>query len=486
MNYRMIGRITAIILAIEAVFMFPAMVICLADGDRGPAGVFGMCAGGILLLALALYALCRKAKKGFYAREGLVCVGLNWILMSALGALPFVFTKAIPHFIDALFETASGFTTTGASILTQIEGIPRGILYWRSFTHWLGGMGVLVFVLAVVPLSGGRSSSGFTMHLLRAESPGPSVGKLVPRIRRTASILYLIYMLLTALCFLFLVIGGMDWFEAICTAFGCAGTGGFGVKNDSIASYSTYLQGVCTVFMLLFGVNFSCYYLVLRKDFRSLVKDEELRTYLGIYLVSVGIIAFNTRGYYDSFFQAFHHAAFQASSIVTTTGFATQDFNLWPSLSKGILVLLMILGSMAGSTGGGFKTSRVVIVWKNCLRSIRNVLHPQKVQVLRMNGEVLDEQVVHQTSAYLTVYVAVFLGSFLLVTLDNQSMTTSATAVVACLNNIGPGLDVVGPTGNYSSLSYLSKCVLIVDMLAGRLELFPILALFSPATWKVR
>ena len=388
----------------------------------------------------------------------------------------------MPNYIDALFEIVSGFTTTGASILPAVEGLPKGILYWRSFSHWLGGMGVLVFLLAISS-SGGN---GFTMHLLRAESPGPNVGKLVPKMKKTATILYLIYILLTVLDVIFLLLGDMPLFEAVCTAFGTVGTGGFGVKNDSIAGYSPYIQNVCTVFMLLCGVNFSCYYLLLLRQVKSVFRDEELRLYLGAVLGSVLLIVWNLRGFYDTLGETVRHAAFQVVTIITTTGFATTDYELWPGLSKAILLCLMILGASAGSTGGGFKCGRALLVAKSLHRSVRQVVHPQKVEVVRLNGHAVDEKVLQNVNAYLAAYVIVTILSFLLVSLDGFSITTNLSAVFACFNNIGPGFEAVGPTCNYAAYSDFSKLVLTWDMLAGRLEIFPILILATRSTWRHR
>lgn len=481
MNYKMMGRFIGHILLVEAGFMTIPLAISLAHKERMAAIGFAASFGIILVLALLLSILCKGSKKGFRAREGLVCVGVSWIVMSLLGSLPFYISREIPSYLDALFETVSGFTTTGASILPEVEVLSKGILYWRSFTHWLGGMGVLVFVLAVGAF--GESSKGFTMHLLRAESPGPQVGKLVPKMKKTAEILYLIYMMLTVVNVVFLLAGGMPLFDSVCTAFGTAGTGGFGIKNDSIAGYSPYIQNVCTVFMLLFGVNFSCYYMLLLRQFYSVFKDEELRFYLGIVIGSIVLIAFNVRGFYDTLEETVRHAAFQVASIVTTTGFATTDFDLWPSFSKAIILGLMVIGASAGSTGGGFKCARVLIVVRSLRRNLRRAISPQKVQVVRINNHMIDEKVLENTNAYLAAYVIILFVSFILVSIDQFSITTNITAVISCFNNIGPGLEAVGPTCNFGDFSWLSKLVLIVDMLAGRLEIFPILILFSRSTW---
>ena len=484
MNFRMIGRIIGQILGLEALFLLPPLVICLADGDE-PA-VLGFTLS--ILISSAVYLLlrwlCRNAESGFRAKEGLVCVSLAWMAMSFLGCLPFVLSGAIPDLVDALFETVSGFTTTGASILPAVEGLPRGILFWRSFTHWVGGMGVLVFLLAIVPVSG--AGGGFTMHLLRAESPGPNVGKLVPRIKQTAKLLYLIYVALTAVNLLFLLLGGMPLFDAVCTAFGTAGTGGFGIRNDSLASYSPYLQNVTTVFMLLFGVNFSCYYLLLMRQFRDVFRDEELRIYLAVVAGSILLITWDLRGFYATVGETLRHAAFQVGSIISTTGFATTDFDLWPSFSKAILMVLMITGACAGSTAGGLKLARALLLFKTLRRNARQVLHPNRVQVVRNNGQAVPEKVLEHANAYFAAYIIIILLSFLLISLDEFSLTTNFTAVLACFNNIGPGFDGVGPTCSFAAYSGLSKLVLILDMLAGRLEIFPILALFSRGSWTYR
>ena len=479
MNYKMMGRFVAQIVTIEAVFMLPAMLISGCYGEWVSVAGFAWTLLIMLTVSGALFALCRRTHTIFGAREGLVCVGIGWMVLSALGCLPFVFSNSIPRYIDAFFEIVSGFTTTGSSVLGDVEALPKGMLYWRSFSHWLGGMGVLVFLLALAPTGG----QGFTMHLLRAESPGPDVGKLVPKMRKTASILYLIYVGITVLNVIFLLLGDMHWLEALCTAFGTVGTGGYGVRNDSLVSYSPYIQNVTTVFMLLCGINFSCYYLLLLGNFRSIFKDEELRTYLLLVAGAIVLITLDVRDLYDSLADTLRHSAFTVSTIITTTGYGTTDFDLWPTFSKGILMLLMVVGACAGSTGGGFKIARMLLVVKSLGRNIRQLLSPRRVQVIRNNGKAVSEQVLDNTNAYLAAYVVIIIASFLVVSLDNQSVETTFTAVLACFNNIGPGFDAVGPTCNFSGLSDLSKLVLSLDMLAGRLEIFPILALFSRNTW---
>ena len=482
MNYKMMGRFIAQILTIEALFMIPALVLSLVFGETGAMYSYLWTLGAIALAVLVLNLICRGAPSAFYAKEGLVCVGISWIVMSAFGCLPFYLSREIPRYIDAFFETVSGFTTTGSSILTNVEGLSRSLLYWRSFSHWLGGMGVLVFLLAFT----GEKGKGFTMHLLRAESPGPDVGKLVPKMRTTASILYVIYIALTVLNIVFLLIGEMPLFDAVCTAFGTAGTGGFGIKNDSIASYSPYIQNVTTVFMLLFGVNFSCYYLLLLGNFRSVFKDEELRLYIGIVLGAIALIVVNLRlcGYFATLEETIRHASFQVATIITTTGFATTDFDLWPAFSKSIIMCLMVVGACAGSTGGGLKVARLMLLMKSLGRNIQRTLSPRKVQVIRNNNSVVSERILDNTNAYLAAYVIIIFVSYMLISLDNFSVGTNFTAVLACFNNIGPGLEAVGPTCNFSGYSDLSKLVLCFDMLAGRLEIFPMLVLLNKNTWR--
>ena len=482
MNYKMMGRFIAQILMITGVFMLPALAISVYCGETAAVYAFLLTLGVFALVIGLLMLTCRGAASAFYAKEGLVCAGASWIVLSLLSCLPFYFSREIPSYMDALFEIVSGFTTTGASVLPAVEPLSKGILYWRSFSHWLGGMGVLVFLLAFT--QGGGKGQGFTMHLLRAESPGPNVGKLVPKMRKTAAILYLLYICLTILNVIFLLFGRMPLLEAVCTAFGTAGTGGFGIKNDSIAGYSPYLQNVTTVFMALFGVNFSCYYLLLIGNFRSVFKDEELRMYLGILVGATLLIAWNLRGFYPTLGETFRHAAFQVSSIMTTTGFATTDFGRWPAFSQSILLLLMVIGACAGSTGGGLKCARALLLFKGLKRNIHQVLHHRRVQAIRINDQVVEEKVLDNANAYLSAYVIILFLSFLVISLDGYSIGTNFSAVLACFNNIGPGLEAVGPTCNFGGYSALSKLVLILDMLAGRLEIFPILVLFSHSTWK--
>ena len=482
MNYKMMGRFIARIIAIEMVFLLPALAISLFYREWDSVHGFLYTLGIMGVLAGLLFLLCRRAGKSFEAREGLVCVGLSWIILSLLGCLPFFISGRIPNFFDALFETVSGFTTTGASILSDVESMPKGLLYWRSFTHWVGGMGVLVFLLAIS--TGGEQGKGFTMHLMRAESPGPDVGKLVPKMKQTATILYVIYIAMTVLNFVFLIFGKMPVFDAVCTAFGTAGTGGFGIKNDSIASYSSYIQIVTTVFMFLFGINFSCYYLLLLKQFRGVFRDEELRVYIGIVLSAIILISLNIYHLYGNLGETIKHASFQVSSIITTTGFSTTDFDQWPAFSKGILLMLMVVGACAGSTGGGIKVARVLLIFKILQRNIRKILNPRKVMVVRNNGRAVDEKVLDNTNAYLAAYVIILVAVYLIISLDGFSIGTNLSAVLACFNNIGPGMEAVGPMCNFSGYSNLSTLTLSIAMLAGRLEIFPILVLMSKSTWK--
>ncbi|MBO5257151.1 MAG: TrkH family potassium uptake protein [Clostridia bacterium] len=485
MNKKLTLKYLGYLMVIEGAFMIPAMLIALIRTET-PA-TFGFAGTIAVLLAIGGPLLLLKAEnQTLYAKDGFFIVALSWIVLSLFGALPFRISGAIPSFVDAFFETVSGFTTTGSSILTEIESLPMSILYWRSFTHWLGGMGVLVFILAVIPKSAG---SGVSLHILRAESPGPVVGKLVPKMRSTARLLYSIYIVMTIMMAILLLAGGMPLFDAVTVSFGTAGTGGFAITNNSIAAYdSYYLQGVITVFMLLFSVNFNIYFLLLMKEFRAAFKDTELRVFLGIVGISILAIAVNIyqtgQELCGTFFSALHHSAFQVSTIISTTGFASVDFNQWPTFSKMILMLLMFIGASAGSTGGGMKVSRVIILGKSMLSEIKKLIHPSSVRLIRVNGKVVSPDVVHSVNSYLAAYVAILVVSTLLLSLENFSFETTFSAVVACFNNIGPGFDMVGATGNYSAFTNFGKLVLCADMLLGRLEIFPILILFSPSLWR--
>lgn len=477
------GKIISEILAFEAAFMIPPIFICANEGATGTLLAFAVTMLATFAVAAVLFLFCRNAKKGFYAREGLVCVGLSWLIMSFVGCIPFYISGEIPKFIDAFFETASGFTTTGSSILTDIEALSNGALYWRSFTHWVGGMGVLVFLLAVAPRE--KKNGGFTMHLLRAESPGPIIGKLVPRIKQSAMILYVLYVVLTVLDFIFLVFDPqMPVFDAVCTALGTAGTGGFAIKNAGMSVYSPYVQNVCTVFMLLFGVNFTCYYFLLMRNFKGFLKNTELRVYICWVLASIGMIFINIRSLYETTEEALRHAAFQVASLTSSTGFASTDFDRWPTFSKAILFTMMFIGACAGSTGGGFKIQRVLLLIKDLRRNIHQVIHPNEVRTVSMDGQRVSERVLKNTGMYLTAYILIILISAFLVSADGFTLTTNISAVVSCTNNMGPGFEQVGPTLNFAGYSAFSKLVLIGDMLAGRLEIFPILVLFSRSTWK--
>ncbi len=480
MNYKMMGRFISQILMVEALFMIPAGVISLCYGEFTTMWSFGAAMAITIVVSGVLHLLCKGAPSAFYAKEGLVCVGLSWIVLSIFGCLPFWFSREIPHYIDAFFEIVSGFTTTGSSVVANVEGLSHGIIYWRSFSNWLGGMGVLVFLLAFT----GAKGSGFTMHLLRAESPGPNVGKLVPKMRSTATILYVLYIGLTVTNFLFLIFGKMPIFEAVCTAMSTAGTGGFGIKNDSFASFSPYIQNVTTVFMILFAVNFSCYYLLLLRQFKAVFKDEELRIFLMIIFGSILLIALNIRSLYGSWEEAIRHASFQVGTFVSSTGFASTDFDLWPGFSKAIIMCLMVVGACAGSTGGGLKVARLMLIFKSLGRNIRQTLNPKKVQIVRNNNAPVSEKVLDNTNAYFAAYVILLFVSFVLVSLDGFSVTTNFSAVLSCFNNMGPGFEAVGPTCNFSVYSAFSKIVLCLDMLLGRLEIFPILVLLSRNTWK--
>lgn len=482
MNFKLIMRVIAYILTLEVLFMVPGFAISLYDGSMQATLGFLQSMVVILIAIVLLRKLSQDFPKGFYAKDGLITTALAWLVMSMFGCLPFYFSREIPSYVDCLFEMVSGFTTTGSSILPDVESISRGLLYWRSFSHWLGGMGILVFLLAIVPLSG--KNEGYTLHILKAESPGPDVSKLVSRVKATTAILYGLYIGLTILNILFLIAGRMPLFDALCTAFGTAGTGGFGIKNDSMAGYSPYLQNVTTVFMILFGVNFNIYYLLWLKQWRSIFKNEELRTYALIVFGSIALITWNIAGYYSTLQETIRHAAFQVSSIITTTGFATFNFDAWPVFSKTILLLLMCVGACAGSTGGGIKVSRTILLFKSFHRSIHQALHPQSIEKIHVDHRVVDEKVINHVHAYLIAYVAIIMVSFLLISLDNFSIETNLSAVLATFNNIGPGFAIVGPTSNFSEFSHFSKLILIFDMLAGRLEILPVLAILARSAWK--
>ncbi len=484
MNVKSISRTVGLILLITGIFqIFPLLIAVIDHEPRNVlAYIESLCL--ILLVGSALLLFSRGGNRMFSAQEGFAATGLSWIFMSAFGALPFFLSGQIPSYVDAFFEMVSGFTTTGASILTDVEALSRCNLFWRSFSHWLGGMGVLVFLLAVVP--GARKNGGTGIYLMRAESPGPSVDKLTPHLRQTAMILYGIYILLTALCIVCLLLGGMPVFDSFCIAFGTAGTGGFAIKNSSMGGYSYFLQTVVTVFMFLFGVNFSLYYMLLLRKFKAVFKNEELRLYFGIAAGSIVLIAINIGRMYNTVYEAVHHAAFQVVSIMTTTGYGTVDFEQWPAFSKAILLSLMFIGASAGSTGGGLKVSRVLLLMKSIRRTIRKALHPRRVQPVYMDGRAVSEEVCDNVNAYLAIYCVILVLSFAIISVDGFSIGTNFSAVASCFNNIGPGFELVGATQNFSIYSDLSKIILSLDMLLGRLEIFPLLLLLSPDTWSRR
>lgn len=480
MNYSMITYIIGWILSVEAALMVPSAIVSAIYREKSGLALVATIA---LCLILGLPLIRKQPKsKVLYAREASVIVALCWIIMSFMGALPFFFSGEIPSLVDALFETVSGFTTTGASILSNPEGMSHGLMFWRCFTHWVGGMGVLVFLLCLLPMTGGGSH----MSLMKAESPGPSVSKLVPKVQSTAKYLYGLYIILSLIQLVLLLIGKMPVFDAFCTMFGTAGTGGFGIKNDSFGSYSTYFQAVVTIFMILFGVNFNVYFLLYMKKPKEAFKCEEARWYFGIIAASTLIITafIYAQGYFSNIFMAFHHAAFQVGSIITTTGFSTTDFDLWPAVPKTILVLLMFCGACAGSTGGGIKVSRIVILFRTMLREFHSNLFPKRVKRVYFEGRPLDSEMVRSVTTFLATYVFIFAASVLLIGIDNFDLITNFTAVAATFNNIGPGLSLVGPTQNFGLFSDFSKLVLIFDMLAGRLELYPLLLLFLRDTWR--
>ncbi len=474
MNKRMTAYVLGMLLFCEAGLLLLPLAVAFIYGDSTISDF--LMTIGILLLVGGALTLFKPKDKTIYARDGLVIVALGWIALSLFGALPFYFSGEIPGYIDAVFETVSGFTTTGSSILTDVEVMSKSLLFWRSFTHWIGGMGVLVFVMAVLPLSGG----GGDLHLMKAESPGPSVGKLVPKSNKTARILYLIYFVLTITLIILLLFGGMSLFDSVTIAFGTAGTGGFGVLNTSIASYNTYCQVVITIFMTLFGINFNFYFLLLFKRFKEALRSSEVWTYLGIMAVAIAVITVNIHSQFETTGKALQTAAFQVSSVMTTTGFSTADFNQWPELSRMVMLMVMCIGACAGSTGGGFKVSRVIILFKNALKELRSISHPRSIKVIKFDGRVIPDETMRGTLAFLTLYVTSFCVSVLIVSADKTDMVSNITGVIATLNNIGPGFGICGATGNFSSFSDLSKLVFIADMLLGRLELFPLICLFIP------
>jgi trk system potassium uptake protein TrkH len=478
MNYSIISYVLGWIIRVEGLFLLlPVLVAVIYREASGK--YFLICALASLLVG-HLFARKKPGKKSFYSREGYITVALGWIVMSLIGALPFWLSGEIPSFVDALFEIISGFTTTGASILSDVEALSHAMLFWRSFSHWLGGMGVLVFVLTILPITGGEN-----LYFMRAESPGPSVSKMVPKMRQTAKMLYEIYIGLMCIEIVLLVIGKMPLFDALCMSFGTAGTGGFGILNSSAGSYTVYQQAVLTIFMFLFGVNFAFYFMLLMKKPREAFAIQEVRFYFIIYVAVTILIGLNlTLSTDGGIFYNFHHAAFQVASVMTTTGYSTVNFDLWPELSKMLLVCLMFIGACAGSTGGGIKVSRIMIYIKTIKKELAFLVHPRSVKILKMDGKKIEHEVIRSTNVFLCTYAIVFFVSLLLISLDGYDFETNFTAVAATLNNIGPGLNLVGPAENFGFFSNFSKLVLSFDMLAGRLELFPMLLLFIPSSWK--
>ena len=479
MNITAILNIIGHVMKYEIILLLIPFFVALFYG-QGDANAFLYTV--LLMIPIALILIKIKGKKNeIYAKEGFLTVGLAWIVISFFGALPFVFSGAIPSLVDAFFETSSGFTTTGASILTEIQSLPKGILFWRSFTHWVGGMGFLIFILALMP-----TFSGNTIHLLKAESPGPTPGKIVPKIKQTAKILYAIYFVLTLIETIFLKSAGLSWYDSIIHALGTAGTGGFSNMNASVAAFNNpAVEWIITIFMLLFGVNFVLYFQLIRGNVKAFFKSEELKWYLiavfaSIIIIAVNIIPFN----HGDVTKSIRDSAFQVSSIVTTTGYATVNFNLWPTLSKVILIMLMFMGAMAGSTGGGINTIRIVIIFKAIRREIDKILHPRRVKSVKIDGNVVEEETISGVFLFIFAYIIISLIAIFIVSFDNFDVTTTVTSVIATLSNIGPGLEMVGPAGNFSAFSDLSKLVLSFCMLAGRLEIYPMLILFSPSLWK--
>lgn len=477
MNRRFVFNILGKILVSEAVLLILPIIVALVYKEST---VFALLISALIALVLGLpLVLFSKPKNNLiFAREGFLIVALAWIAMSVIGALPFYISREIPSYVDAFFETVSGFTTTGSTILTDVEALSKSLLFWRSFTHWIGGMGVLVFVMAIMPNVSDRS-----IHIIRAEMPGPVIGKLVPKVKDTAKILYLIYIVLTLVLAVLLMAGGMPVLDSFIHAFGTAGTGGFGIKADSIASYSPYIQWVIIIFMLLFGVNFNLYFLILIGRFKSALKSTELWIYVSIVAISTVIICANTFSLYNSFSESIRTSLFQVSAIITTTGFATTDFNLWPELSKGILFVLMFIGGCAGSTAGGLKISRVTMLFKTVRREIKRLLHPRSVSSVNFEGKRVDESTLSSATTYFATFMFCFFAVFILLSFDKFDFVSNFTATATCLNNVGPGFNVVGPMGSFAGYSNFSKIVLSFAMLFGRLEIYPMIIALSPATW---
>ena len=477
MNYSIVLYILGCVLKFESAFLVLPALVGLIYREHASVSYLAV---AVLCLILGVLLTHKKPRStNLYTREGFVAVALSWIIMSIFGAIPFVLTGDIPFYVDALFETISGFTTTGSSILTDVESISKASLFWRSFSHWIGGMGVFVFIMAILPMMGGS-----TMNLMKAESPGPSVSKLVPHVKDTAKILYGIYIAITICEATILRALGMPLFDSLTTTFGTVGTGGFGIRNDSIAGYSPAIQITITVFMILSGINYTAYFYILTGKIKELFKIEEVRWYLAIIFGSVAVITWNVRSLYPTFSETLRHAFFQVGSIITTTGYATTDFDLWPALSKTLLVTLMFIGACAGSKSGGIKVSRILILLKTIRKELSLIIHPRQVKKIRMDGHPVDHETLRSANVFLVVYFVLLLTSMLLISVDEFDFSTNFTSVVTVLNNIGPGLNLVGPTQNFSIFSPFSKFVLMFDMLAGRLELFPMMILLMPSTWK--
>ena len=478
MNKKMVFRTIGRLLQITALLLLAPVVVAIIYGEAKQLFAFSVTALGSLALGALISLVTKTSNKVIYAKDGFAITALAWIGMALVGAVPFVIAGDIPSYVDAVFETVSGFTTTGASILTNVEALSKSALFWRSFTHWIGGMGVLVFVMAIIPNFTDRS-----IHIMRAEMPGPIIGKLVPRVKDTAKILYLIYIFLTVLEIVMLRFGDMNWFESVVHSLGTAGTGGFSIKADGLSSYSAYSQWVIAIFMLIFGVNFNLYYLLLMKKFTTVIKSGELWAYALMVLTSVAFITANVFSLVGNFSDAVRHATFQVSSIITTTGYATTDFNLWPDFSKAILVILMFSGGCAGSTAGGFKVARIVMLFKNIKKEIRKLIHKRSVNSVHFEGKVVDESTFNGVNTYLAIYMICLLAVFLILSLEPFGFESNFTAAVSCFNNVGPGLSMVGPMGSYAAYSDFSTIILSFAMLFGRLEIFPMIIMLSPRTW---
>ncbi|MBO4800071.1 MAG: TrkH family potassium uptake protein [Lachnospiraceae bacterium] len=477
MNHSIVRFILLKVLAIEGACMMLPVIISLIYHESQGIVYLGVAVAAVIVGLLGSKKVPEKTS--FYSKEGLIIVGLSWILLTIVGALPFFITREIPSYIDCIFETASGFTTTGSTILTDVEALSHTSLFWRSFTHWIGGMGVLVFLLAILPMVGGSS-----INIMKAESPGPSVGKLVPKIKQTAGILYKIYLGMTIAEIILLLIFGMPAFDAVTLTFGTAGTGGFGVLNAGIAPYPLACQITITVFMFLFGINFSLYYLILIGKIKDFFRSEELRVYFLVVVCATALITWNISPMFDNLGTALHQASFHVSSIITTTGYSIGNFDLWPGLSKTILVLLMFIGACAGSTGGGLKVSRIILGFKILKNEVRKMLYPNRVKIIKMDGHAVPEETVSGVKGYIVVFFIIFGVSLFIISFDNYDFTTSFTSVATTINNIGPGLNMVGPVENFTHYSILSKLVFTMDMLIGRLEIYPMLAIFAPMAWR--